>query len=215
MTGRFGDNGAMRAILGILVFVGGLGVSPELLASGLDQLKTYFAAAHGARGDFTQTVVGRAGRKPQQSSGSFAFQRPGKFRWIYETPYSQLLVCDGHKLWSYDKDLNQVSIKTIGDALGATPAALLAGESLDKNFVLKDDGAGDGIEFVAATPKAQDASFERIRIGLVSNLPRTMEIHDNFGQVTLLNFQNFTSNPDLPASLFQFTPPPGADVAGE
>lgn len=205
----------MRAKLSLLVFLGCMSASPVLFASGLDQLKTYFASARGARGDFTQTVVGQAGRKPQQSSGSFAFLRPGKFRWTYEKPYSQLLVCDGQKFWSYDKDLNQVSIKKIGDALGATPAALLAGESLERNFVLKDDGAGDGIEFVVATPKAQDANFERIRIGLADNLPRTMEIHDNFGQVTLLNFQRFKSNPDLPASLFQFTPPPGADVAGE
>ena len=187
-------------------------------ASGLDQLKSYLASAHAARGDFTQTVIGRSGKKPQQSSGSFAFSRPGKFRWVYEKPYAQLLVSDGEKLWSYDEDLNQVAVKKIGQALGATPAALLAGESLDKNFVLKDDGdsgRADGLEFVAATPKSKDATFESIRIGLVDRLPRVMEVHDNFGQVTLLRFTNFTSNPGLPATLFHFVPPKGADVAGE
>ena len=189
--------------------------SPLAFASGLDQLHSYLAASHAARGEFTQTVIARSGRKPQQSSGSFAFLRPGKFRWVYEKPYAQLLVSDGEKFWSYDQDLNQVAVKKIGQALGATPAALLAGESLDKNFTLKDGGTSDGIEFVEATPRTQDASFERIRIGLDGNLPRVMEIHDNFGQVTLLRFTRFISNPDLPASTFRFVPPKGADVAGE
>ncbi len=186
-----------------------------VFASGLDQLKSYLGAAHAARGEFTQSVISRSGRKPQQSAGTFAFVRPGKFRWSYEKPYAQLLVSDGDKLWSYDPDLNQVVVKKIGQALGATPAALLAGESLDRNFILKDDGAIDGIEFVEATPRTQDATFERIRIGMVDRVPRTMEIRDNFGQVTLLNFSRFTSNPDMPAGLFHFVPPKGADVAGE
>jgi outer membrane lipoprotein carrier protein len=193
----------------------GLGFSTSASANGLDQLKSYLNTAHAARGEFTQTVIARSGRKPQQSSGSFAFQRPGKFRWIYEKPYAQLLVSDGEKFWSYDQDLNQVAVKKIGQALGATPAALLAGESLDKNFVLKDAGESDGIAFVEATPKTQDATFERIRIGLVGNQPRVMEIHDNFGQITLLRFTRFVSNPDLAADLFRFVPPKGADVAGE
>ena len=205
----------VHGFLCVLCILCGESFSSFALASGLDQLNSYLAAAHAARGEFTQTVAARAGRKPQQSSGSFAFERPGKFRWAYEKPYAQLLVSDGEKFWSYDQDLNQVTVKKIGLALSATPAALLAGESLDKNFVLKDDGASDGVEFVAATPKAQDATFERIRIGLVNNKPREMEIHDNFGQVTLLRFTRFTSNPDLSAGLFRFVPPKGADVAGE
>lgn len=205
----------MRAYLCVLSLCCGQIFSAPVFASGLDQLKSYLGNAHAARGEFTQTVMARAGRKPQQSSGSFVFQRPGKFRWTYEKPYAQLLVSDGEKFWSYDQDLNQVTVKKIGQALGATPAALLAGESLDKNFVLKDDGLSDGIEFVAATPKTQDATFERIRIGLVNDLPRVMEIHDNFGQITLLRFSRFVSNPDLPAATFRFVPPKGADVAGD
>ena len=188
---------------------------PLVFASGLDQLNAYLATAHAARGDFTQTVIARSGKKPQQSVGTFAFQKPGKFRWEYQKPYAQLLVGDGEKLWSYDQDLNQVVVKKIGTALGATPAALLAGESLDKNFTLKNDGTDDGIEFVLAMPKSQDATFERIRIGLVQQQPRVMEIHDNFGQTTLLNFSHFISNPELSSALFRFVPPKGADVAGE
>ncbi|HEY3432129.1 MAG TPA: outer membrane lipoprotein chaperone LolA [Rhodocyclaceae bacterium] len=184
-------------------------------ASGLEQLNAFLAGAHTAQGSFAQVVTAKSGRKPQQSSGSFALQRPGKFRWIYDKPYPQTLVSDGDKFWSFDPDLNQVTVRKLGKALGSSPAALLAGDGLDKNFDLKDSGSENGVEYVDATPKAQDASFQRVRIGLVANVPQTMEIHDNFGQTTVLRFTRFQMNPALNANLFHFTPPKGADVVGE
>lgn len=184
-------------------------------ASGLDQLKTFLETTKSARGTFVQSVASKSGRKPQQSAGSFAMQRPGKFRWHYEKPYQQLLVSDGEKLWSFDPDLNQVTVKKLGKALGASPAALLAGSDLDSSFVLKDAGEAEGLEMVDATPKAADGTFERVRIGLKGNLPRVMEIRDNFGQVTTLIFGEFHSNPVLPQDTFKFVPPKGADVVGE
>lgn len=184
-------------------------------ASGLDQLKTFLATTHSARGSFAQSVVGKSGRKSQQSAGSFALQRPGKFRWHYEKPYPQLLVSDGEKFWSYDPDLNQVTVKKVGEALGSSPAALLAGGDLERHFTLKDAGEGDGMEMVEATPKAADGTFERVRIGFKGNLPRLMEIRDNFGQTTTLTFAEFRSNAALPKDAFKFVPPKGADVVGE
>jgi outer membrane lipoprotein carrier protein len=184
-------------------------------ASGLAQLKAFLADAHTAQGAFNQTVVAKSGRKPQQSSGTFSLQRPGKFRWVYDKPYPQVLVSDGDKFWSYDPDLNQVTTKRLGKALGASPAALLAGEGLDRNFELKEAGSEGGVEFVDATPKVQDASFQHVRIGLAGNLPRSMEIKDNFGQTTLLVFTRFQANANVPADQFRFVPPKGADVVGE
>lgn len=192
----------------------GLGILPAR-AAGLDQLKAFLAATQGARGSFVQTVTARSGRKPQQSSGIFAFQRPGKFRWSYESPYPQLLVSDGVKFWSYDPDLKQVAVKKLGEAFGASPAALLAGRDLEKHFVLKDDGVSDGVEFVEALPRGSETTFTRVRIGLAGNQPRVMEIHDSFGQATLLRFISFEANPTLPATTFGFIPPKGADVIGE
>jgi outer membrane lipoprotein carrier protein len=184
-------------------------------AGGLDQLKSFLESSRSARGVFTQTVIAKSGRKPQQSAGIFALQRPGKFRWSYESPYKQLLVSDGSKLWSYDPDLNQVAIKKLGTAFGASPAALLAGQDLDKHFELKDGVSADGVEYVEARPKGGDASFDRVRIGFTGNRPASMEIHDSFGQITHLRFTQFESNPVLPASLFRFTAPAGADVVGD
>ncbi len=185
-------------------------------ASGADQFKAFMAGTHSARASFSQSVVSKSGRKPQLSQGSFAFVRPGKFRWVYDKPYYQLIVGDGEKLWIHDQDLNQVSVRKLGQALGASPAALLAGDAaLEKHFVIVDAGVSDGLEMIEATPRVADASFERMRIGLKDNLPQSMEVVDNFGQTTTLRFSQFERNPTLPASLFRFVPPKGADVIGE
>jgi len=185
-------------------------------ASGPDQLKAFLAGAKTGKTTFRQVVTGKSGRVPQESSGTFAFSRPGKFRWTYEKPHAQIIVGDGQKLWIYDPDLNQVVVRKLDQALGATPAALLAGDdSLEKNFELTDGGKSDDEEFVDAKPRAGDSGFASIRIGLKGNLPRTMELHDSFGQVTQLSFGAFERNAAVDAALFRFVPPQGADVVGE
>jgi outer membrane lipoprotein carrier protein len=184
-------------------------------ASGIDQLRAFVDGARTGKATFRQVVAGKSGRVPQASSGTFAFARPGKFRWSYDKPYAQLLVGDGDKLWIYDRDLNQVIIKKLDRALGATPASLLAGSNaFETNFVLIDGGNSDGIEFVEAEPKSADTGFDHIRIGFKENLPRTMELHDSFGQLTQLTFDTFERNPAIDPALFRFSPPPGADVIG-
>ena len=201
----------MRILLTVLC-----GLLPVLAwASGIDQFKAFLESTKNARGSFVQSVVGKSAQKTQQSAGFFAFARPGKFRWSYEKPYKQLLVSDGQKLWSFDPDLNQVTVRKLGQALGTSPAGLLAGDSLEDNFVLKEGGTSDGFEFVDATPKAKDGTFERVRIGLKDKLPRVMEVRDNFGQTTTLLLNQVEVNAALPADVFHFTPPKGADVVGE
>jgi outer membrane lipoprotein carrier protein len=188
----------------------------QTFASGLDQLRAFLDATRTGRTNFTQTVTVRSGKPPQLSSGSFAFSRPGKFRWSYEKPFQQLIVGDGDKLWIYDKDLNQVIVRKLDRALGSTPAALLAGGgALEENFELTDGGTKDGLEFVDARPKAPETGFEAVRIGLAGNAPRAMELRDTFGNVTTLRFGAFERNVAQDASVFRFTPPAGADVVGE
>lgn len=183
---------------------------------GLDQLHSFLAGSRSGKADFTQTVQAKGGRKAHQSAGSLMFVRPGKFRWSYDKPYPQLLVGDGEKLWIYDKELNQVTVKKLGQALGNSPAALLAGDNgLERNFTLKESASEDGLEWVEAVPKSAETGFERVRIGFKANLPVRMELADNFGQTTRLVFERFQSNPALDASSFRFVPPKGADVMAE
>ncbi len=198
----------------VIALTAGL-ISAPAMASGIGQFKSFLESTKNARGSFAQSVVGKSGRKPQQSTGFFAFARPGKFRWSYEKPYQQLLVSDGVNMWSFDPDLNQVTTRKLGQALGASPAGLLAGDALEDNFDLQDGGSTEGLEFVDATPKSTDSTFTKVRIGFQDKLPRIMEVRDNFGQVTTLILNQFEVNTALPADTFRFTPPQGADVVGE
>lgn len=185
-------------------------------ASGLDELHAFLEHTHSATADFRQTITRRDGHTAQVSSGSFAFERPGRFRWTYERPYSQVIVGDGHRVWFYDRDLNQVMVRNLDAALGQTPAALLAGDNaLEKNFTLVASGDTGGLAWVDAVPEARDSQFQRIRIGFADDLPQRMELTDAFGQTTTLVFDGMKRNPPLAPGMFDFTPPKGADVVGE
>jgi len=185
-------------------------------ASGLDQLHAFLEGTQSAQGSFRQVVVNKDKRTTQTTAGTFAFQRPGKFRWTYDKPFDQVIVGDGDKVWVYDRDLNQVIVRKLDAALGATPAALLAGDNaLERNFTLVSGGEGDGVQYVDATPKSAESQFTRIRLGFADNLPRRMQLTDAFGQTTELTFVDMQRNPKLAVETFRFTPPKGADVVGQ
>ena len=185
-------------------------------AGGIAQLRHFVESARSARGEFEQTVIAASGRKPQRASGSFVFARPGKFRWTYDKPYAQVLVSDGDKLWSWDRDLNQVTVKRLGDALGSTPAAILAGDdAIERNFELVEAGSSDGLEWVHAKPKQADSSFESMRMGFAGGTLRRMELKDNFGQTTLIEFRSLVAGARPDPAQFSFVAPPGADVIGD
>ena len=190
-------------------------VSVSALADGVAQMQAVLKEVRSARGSFEQRVIAQSGGKAQVSSGSFALQRPGQFRWSYEKPYAQLLVSDGKQMWSYDPDLKQVVVKAVGKALAGSPAEFLSGGDIDKHFQVGAGGTADGLEFVDATPRSETSGFTRVRIGFAGQRPVLMELHDSFGQITLLRFTRFESNPSLPGETFRFVPPKGADVIGD
>ncbi|HTR07113.1 MAG TPA: outer membrane lipoprotein chaperone LolA [Paraburkholderia sp.] len=215
---------ALFVALGASLFV----VS-QAWASGTDQLKQFVSQVHAARGNFVQRevkappsttnaanasdAVATAVLNAKTSSGTFVFSRPGKFIWSYEKPYQQLLQSDGENLYVYDKDLNQVTERKLGGALGASPAAILFGSNdLEKNFTLSDAGVKNGIDWLELIPKSKDTQFKSVGIGFRDGNLEAMELHDVFGNVTLLTFSNIEKNPSLPASTFKFVRPKGADV---
>ena len=184
-------------------------------AGGLEQLKAFVDGTRSGKSSFQQVVTSKD-RRDRTTTGVFYFLRPGRFRWSYDKPVEQLIVGDGTKLWVYDRDLNQVIVRGQAAALGASPAALLAGDNaLERNFTLTDAGSADGLAMIEARPNSADGSLARVRIGFRDNLPRRMELVDAFGNTTLLTFDRFERNPTLDPSLFAFVPPPGADVVGE
>ena len=180
-------------------------------ATSIEQLQAFVESTGSATGDFSQS--GSNLGPDQISRGQFAFARPGKFRWAVEDPYPQLLVADGQEVFFHDVDLNQVTIRPMSGALGATPAAILFGTGkLDDRFEMQDEGPIDSLAWLSAVPREKEAGFERIRIGFRDNLPAAMEVLDAFGNTSRFEFSNVQRNPELNPELFRFTPPEGADV---
>ena len=205
----------MQTLLKTTILALSLAFASAAQASALEQFKTFVSSTKAARGEFIQTQQKKAGstKVTPPSSGSFIFARPGKFIWTYVKPYEQLLQADGDQLYIYDKDLNQVTVKKLGDALGSSPAAILFGSNdLEKNFTLSEAPARDGLEWLNAVPKAKDSQFQQISIGLKNGAPAAMELRDSFGQTSVLVFSKFEKNPSLGAQQFKFVTPKGADV---
>lgn len=181
-------------------------------ADALDTLREFVRDVKSGRAAFTQTVTSADGQKKRSSSGSFEFERPNRFRFDYVKPFEQSIVSDGQKVWVHDPDLNQVTVRALSQALGATPAALLAGASLDKEFELTAQPSQDGVDWVQALPKQKDGAFQAMRIGFRGKALAAVEILDSFGQRSRLGFSGYEANVPLAASSFRFTPPAGADV---
>ncbi len=184
-------------------------------ADALDTLKAFISEVKTGRADFTQTVTSPDGAKKRSSSGSFEFARPNRFRFAYVKPYEQLIVADGQKVWLYDIDLEQVTVRPFDKALGATPAALLAGGSLEGDFDLKALPDEGGLQWVQALPRVKDGSFQSLKIGFRDGTLAAVEIVDAFGQRSLLAFSQVEANPALPAERFRFVPPAGVDVIAQ
>ena len=186
--------------------------APLASADPVETLRGFVRDVKSGRATFTQTVTSPDGAKKKTSSGSFDFARPNRFRFAYAKPFEQTIVGDGEKVWIYDADLNQVSVRKLGQALGATPAALLAGGTLERDFDLANLPAQGGLEWAEAKPKARDGAFQAVRVGFRGKDLAALEIIDSFGQKSLLQFNGFAANAAVAPETFRFTVPAGADV---
>lgn len=184
--------------------------------SGETLLLQWVKSTRSARTDFTQTVVDDKGKASPTSAGNFEFERPGKFRWIYTKPYRQDIVSDGQTIWTYDHDLDQVTVSPQSRALSGTPAALLSGEDVSHVFVLSALPAAGGLEWVQAVPRGKDSSFDWVRIGLKSTAdgPQLveMQLRDAFRRTSTIVFSNGQRNVIFPSGHFHFKAPQGASV---
>lgn len=183
----------------------------------IDSLKTFAQGTRTVRATFSQTLIDRDMRILQKTTGTMQFERPGKFRWTYEKPYEQLIIGDGVRVWFYDYDLNQVTVRKLDLAIGSSPAALLAGNgAIESNFALSENGTQGGLEWLEARPKNKEGTFELVRLGFTpAGVLTAMELRDNFGQTTMLIFSGLEKNPRLGADVFKFTPPKSADVISD
>jgi outer membrane lipoprotein carrier protein len=190
--------------------------STNVYATGLDRMNAYFQNTQSAQADIQQTVLDKQGHKTQQVTGHMKIQKPSKFRWDYDKPYVQVIVGDGENVWLFDPELNQVTVRPFSKALGSSPAALLAGgKEMERAFDIKDVSRKGELEWVVAIPKVNETGFERVFLGFKGDALMEMELHDSFGNKTLIQFTHLERNIKIPASVFKFVPPSGADVLRE
>ncbi len=175
-------------------------------------LATFFNKLETLSADFSQQVVDGENREIQAASGRMWIRRPGMFRWDYLEPYQQQVVADGKRLWSYDKDLEQVTVQDADEVLTATPAMLLSGERpLVDVFEIHETAS----QHILLTPKNNDSNVTELRLQFSENSLERIAAADTFGNTTIFSFTNVQRNPLLDRQLFQFQPPEGADVVGE
>jgi outer membrane lipoprotein carrier protein len=200
-----------RLLLLLAVLVPGVSA-----AASIEALKGMLEQTTTARARFAQMVLDKNMKMLQQATGTMQFERPGKFRWEYDKPYEQVIVSDGSRVWLYDKDLNQVTVRKYDRALGSSPAALLAGSNeIEKSYRFTGLGSQDGLDWLEAVPRTQDTAFEKIKLGFGKSGLEAMELRDQFGQITVIKFSTLERNAKLAPEAFRFVPPKGADVISE
>ena len=205
-----------KSVIGLCVASAAMGA----WAGGMESLEAFVKNVKSGRADFTQTVTAPAKEgqpsRAKVSTGTFEFQRPGQFKFDYKKPFAQTSVADGKSLWLYDADLNQVTQRAQAQALGSTPAALIAAapdlRALQADFTLEAAPERDGLQWVKATPKAKDGQLQGIQVGFQGEALAALEIQDSFGQRSVLQFSKVEVNPALGAGAFAFKAPAGADV---
>ncbi len=180
---------------------------------GRDRLDAFVNELKSMQANFTQVLTDETGKVLEQSQGQVFLHRPGHFRWDYNTPYEQSIITDGERLWIYDVDLEQVSIRSMGQDMGGTPAALLGGNvNLDENFSISELDADDGLAWVSLAPKVEEGQYSSIHLGFSKAGLENMRMLDNFGQTTRIEFSGHKENQTIDPTIFEFVVPEGIDV---
>ena len=189
---------------------------PAYADSGTARLHAFLQDVKSLKADFTQVVLDSNQKQVKQSTGTLIIKRPDRFRWDYAKPNEEIIVADGKRLWLYDVQLQQITVKPLNDTLAASPAVLLAGSNdVDKSFTVTEHGEKDGLAWVVLTPKVKDSDFDSIKLGFKGDDISVMELKDNLGNTTRITLDKIQRNPVVNDNSFKFIPPPGADVIGE
>lgn len=207
---------ARRVFAGVLLSFGLSVATAADDGNGYARVERFLGGLQSLHAEFKQTLTDSKGQVTDQSSGTLAIRRPNRFRWDYREPHEQLIVADGARIWLYDSDLEQVTVRRFDDSLSATPAMLLSGEgNLADNFTVTKTSQDAVAQWVMMEPKRNDTDFKWVRLGFAGDVLKFMQLADKLGQITTLEFSNVEKNSPLDPSRFTFKVPPGADVIGD
>jgi outer membrane lipoprotein carrier protein len=194
-------------------FIGGAVSLPVSAETAREQLRTFVAQVQSASGDFAQYTVGPQGQTKPPQRGKFLFMRPGRFKWDVLKPYEQQIVSNGREIYQFDPDLNQVTVRKVDQAIGASPAAILFGSgSLEQSFEVTALPNKESLTWLRAKPRQPDAGFVHVDLGFKEGIPHRIILLDAFGQTTHVELSALVRNPGLSTSNFDFVAPQGADV---
>jgi outer membrane lipoprotein carrier protein len=183
-------------------------------SAALATVEKAIAALDSVRAEFVQELIDKDGKSVERAVGTLYLKKPGRFRWDYSEP-KQLIVSDGERLWLYDPELEQATVRKVRDALSQTPAMLLAGESkVSEGFTVSAAGRDGGLDWVRLVPKQNDTDFKELRLGFAAGSLKRLEFDNKLNQRTRVELTRVEKNSKLPDSLFRFTAPPGVDVIG-
>lgn len=186
---------------------------PVVEEEAIEVLQRRLDAMQSMQADFEQRMYNTKQELTQSSSGQFSLLRPGRFRWDYLAPFEQTIVADGERLWIYDADLEQVTVRRMDAGLGSTPAMLLSGVAdVSEAYSVSSRYAAEGVDWLELEPRAADSDFGRVRLGFIAGQLTVMDLVDSLGQTTRILFSAIRQNPDLGDELFEFETPEGADV---
>lgn len=203
-----------RAILSACLLL--LSLPLHAADSGVAHMNQFLKDVKSLKADFSQTVLDANGKQVKRSTGTLVIRRPDHFRWDYAKPNAEIIVADGKRLWLYDVDLQQVTVKPLDKTLATSPAVLLSGSNdVEKSFAVTEQGEKDGLAWVQLTPKVKDSDFDSVRLGFKGEDISVMELKDNLGNTTRISFDHVERNPAVSDESFHFTPPAGADVIGD
>jgi outer membrane lipoprotein carrier protein len=183
---------------------------------GRESLESFLTGTQTIQARFQQKLLDNAGILMQQSAGKFTLKRPGKFIWDYVLPYPQKITSNGKKIWVFDSELEQVTIKQYSEMLSGAPVALLdQRKKITDDFVVSDAGHVQNQDWVKLTPVSKESEFLEIYVGMAKNNLKSMRLIDSFGQSTTIEFEQMQTNVPLDDALFEFRPPAGVDVVGQ
>lgn len=199
--------------LRLFLIISGMLLAHSTLAKSLDD---YLGHVKSLSARFEQFVYNEAAQRPEKSYGRLLVASPDRFRLEYDKPYKQLYIADGKRLWSYDEDLEQVTIKPQKNILANSPAMVLSNPAaLETAYVVQHQGLRDNVDWFYLTPRNPDSGFDHVRLGFAGKNLYVMELYDSFGQKTQLHFKELQYNAGIGADAFTFTPPAGVDVIGD
>jgi len=200
----------------LLALVAALAVTAAAHADPVETLRAFVRDVKSGRAQFTQTVTSPDGAKKKTSSGSFEFSRPNRFRFAYVKPFEQTIVGDGEKVWIYDADLEQVTVRAQGTEEAHSPLTVLTDlTQLDRDFSTSEQGEHDGLVWLRLKSKDKEPQFAYADLGFDAGGLARMQFEDTLGDKTEIRFSGWSKNPPLPVDQFRFTPPPGVDVVGD